>query len=258
MLNSIRSVRNTSRSRSLIGLGLVVICLLPIIRHRDLLFGSSQRLSLQHGPKLHVGHHTISGTHRLDSHQVSDTSSQIPVNLLSNLYENERLSILSQWSQPQAEIAVNSPLGTFNPDLTTYITRLITFVNAYFPNSPYTDSLYLTLHRLGHHIPPPLTVHDLPKIIYTMDKAGKDGVPADFGWWEKRLAKDGWQTVVGDDDLMRLWYSELTASTSGEDDGATGVKWDILWDRLKVPVLKSDLLRCVRALTPSHRSSSIG
>ena len=163
-----------------------------------------------------------------------------PLELLAQLYEEERTLILTGYDQAATEALVRSPPGALNPDFDVYISRLETFVDTWFNGSDYHLPLTSALSRLVTAFPPPVEHERFEKTLYTFDKGGAEGVPGEFEWWKTRLGDRDWDIKVGDDVALEEWFGEVTGQSEGQDGAAL---WREMWDGLGRPVLKSDLLR---------------
>ncbi|ORY32116.1 hypothetical protein BCR39DRAFT_59383 [Naematelia encephala] len=177
---------------------------------------------------------------------------------LAEVYEDERLSLLSNigFNQDSEEAAVRTRPGGLDPDFNAYITRLETFVDEWFGGSKHYSYLNKMLDRLVHAQPPPMREQEFQKNIISFDKDGRAGVPDEFAYWDKRMAGQGWNVEVGDDESMEQWFNSATQEQAGREgidgevepefgfgDGVGAAKWRTLWDSLQRPVLKADLLR---------------
>lgn len=172
--------------------------------------------------------------------------------ILSQLYEDERISLLRAYDQASTEMMVKTPTGALSPDFNGYITRLETFVDNYFNGSVYHPNLVDTLSRMVN-AKPPLMQSKFTKRVISFDKDGRGGVPDEFEWWDRRLKPLGWDIQVGNDDQMERWYNDcsgaLKVGLSDHEILSSGKKrWEDLWHGLGRPVLKSDLLRYLMML----------
>lgn len=177
-----------------------------------------------------------------------------PLELLSQLYEDERVALLADFDQFSTEALVRTAPDALNPDFNAYVTRLEGFTNKYFRHSKYHGAITNSLQRMvnGH---PPVGEQDFRKDIFTFDKNGRFGVPEEFQWWDRRLSSKGWSIEVGDDEKMEEWYEESVGldmeekEMTEEEVTESGKQvWDEMWHGLGRPVLKSDLLRYLMML----------
>lgn len=225
------------------------------LRSRQILLGFVSLFSLVcvlalYNPKYSP---TFSSLRPLFSSDTIDGTTAQSLQLLSQLYEDERISLLSSYDQDASEALVRTAPDALNPDFNAYIERLERFTNTYFKNSKYQDALTDSLQRMvdGHS---PVVEQDMSKNIFTFDKDGRAGVPDEFQWWESRLGPQGWKIEVGDDDQMEAWFQEsiggigdrIELSDEGEGNGKRA--WEEMWHGLGRPVLKSDLLRYLMML----------
>lgn len=177
-----------------------------------------------------------------------------PLDVLSQLYEDERVALLAEYDQRSTEALIRSAPGGLSADFNAYITRLESFVDRYFQHSVHHEALIGTLSRMVN-ARPPVEGGKFEKQVYSFDKGGPEGVPDEFDWWNRRLSHRGWKIDVGDDDKMEQWFEE-SAGTQPEDlrldedqaldSGKT--HWEDMWHGLGRPVLKSDLLRYLMIL----------
>jgi len=171
-----------------------------------------------------------------------------PLEVLAQLYEDERISLLNGYDQPSTEALIRTPAGALDPNFNTYISRLENFANTWFEGSPSHERLINMLSRLVTANPPPEEERTFEKTLYSLDKGGGEGVPDEFGYWGKRLGAEGggdWDIKVGDDIWLDEWFREVSGQR-GVDGGLPGKGvelWREMWDGLGRPVLKSDLLR---------------
>lgn len=167
-----------------------------------------------------------------------------PLEVLAELYEDERISLLSGYDQASTEALVRTAPGALDPDFNTYISRLEGFVNTWFKDTPAHAPLTHILTRLVTAHPPPSSDLPFEKTLYSLDKNGGEGVPDEFGYWGKRLDDEGWDIKVGDDIWLDAWFREVTDQRGNDGMGGPGAGlWQEMWDGLGRPVLKSDLLR---------------
>lgn len=180
--------------------------------------------------------------------------------LLSQLYEGERMFLLADYDQTAEEQIIRSPPGALDPDFDRYIARLESFVDTYFSRSIFHRPLSTSLERMIDGRPPLAQGSSgggsFTQRIYSFDKGGPGGAPREFGWWRKRLGEE-WVIEVGDDVRMEGWFDEMVGMETivpdlpgqegesvGTDTVGTGKStWEELWFGLGRPVLKSDILR---------------
>ncbi|KAK1927377.1 hypothetical protein DB88DRAFT_477812 [Papiliotrema laurentii] len=180
--------------------------------------------------------------------------------LLSQLYEGERMFLLADYDQTAEEQIIRSPPGALDPDFDRYIARLESFVDTYFNRSIFHRPLSTSLERMIDGRPPLAQGSSgggsFTQRIYSFDKGGPGGAPREFGWWRKRLGEE-WVIEVGDDVRMEGWFDEMVGMETivpdlpgqegesvGTDTVGTGKStWEELWFGLGRPVLKSDILR---------------
>jgi len=171
-----------------------------------------------------------------------------PFEILSVLYEDERVSLLNEYDQIATEALVRTAPGGLDPDFNRYITRLESFVDRYFNHSAYHPIITNTLTRMVN-AQPPLEDREFSKYVFSFDKNGVQGVPDEFAWWHGRLDSKGWKIEVADDETMESWFAESAASdpeTIQDEVDRTysgQARWEEMWHGLGRPVLKSDLLR---------------
>ena len=125
------------------------------------------------------------------------------------------------------------PTSDLEPSLPAYVSRLRTFVEEFFTDSPHRIYLDVMLDRLEQHVPPPLLREPIPKIILSTNK-DPENVPDLFNAWEDRLGPEGWQVHVADDKGMEKWFNKLVDKSEA---------WRRIWKILPKPVLKTDVLR---------------
>lgn len=168
--------------------------------------------------------------------------------VLARLYEDERLDLLRDYNQIEAEGSIRTLPGALNPDFNMYISRLENFIQTYFNGSIHQPMLLSTIDHLVHAQPPRLDGKSgFGKKVISFEKDGRDGVPGEFNYWEKRMPD--WEVVVGNDEDMEGWFGEATQEYDGEvlgergENGGGAGLWRELWEGLERPVLKADLLR---------------
>jgi hypothetical protein len=174
-----------------------------------------------------------------------------PLQVLSQLYEDERIHLLHNYDQEASEILVKTPSGALNPDFNAYISRLEDFVHIYFNGSAHHADLLQTLERLTKATPDRRGENtEFEKVVYSFDKFGREGVPPEYEWWERRLVPEGWEVKVGNDEGMEEWFQESAGIAFDpivqvrEEETEGFAAWKEMWEGLGRPVLKSDLLRC--------------
>jgi len=198
---------------------------------------------------------TLSPVKLLYSTQKPEQSPTIePLEVLSQLYEDERVALLSAYDQRSTEALIRSAPGGLSADFNAYITRLESFVDRYFRHSVHHEALIGMLSRMVN-ARPPVEGGEFEKQVYSFDKGGPEGVPDEFDWWNRRLSHRGWKIDVGDDEKMEQWFVESAGTQPDDlrldDDEALDsgkAKWEELWHGLGRPVLKSDLLRYLMIL----------
>jgi alpha 1,6-mannosyltransferase len=190
----------------------------------------------------------------------SPTSAQViqqgqsPLEVLSQLYEDERVALLDGYDQAATEALVRTAPSALDPDFNNYISRLEEFINTYFRYSSFHAPLFDTLQRMVN-AHPPLVEQEFAKYVFSFDKAGRFGVPEEFQWWDRRLTPQGWTIEVGDDAQMEEWFErsigdldeELNLSQEAIEESGKRA-WENMWHGLGKPVLKSDLLRYLMML----------
>ncbi len=111
-----------------------------------------------------------------------------PLEVLAQIYEDERIALLADYDQATTESLVRSPAGALDPHFGTYISRLEGFVNTWFEGSEFHPDLTAMLARLVTAHPPTL-VREFEKTLYSLEKNGREAVPPEFEYWEKRLGE---------------------------------------------------------------------
>lgn len=160
---------------------------------------------------------------------------------LSRAYEDERTRLLEDTKFNSLKVAsdIRAP-QVFEPSIDNYIARLRLFVDEFFDGVESRIHLDRMLDNLERHVSPPL-YRDEPmrKVVASTAKGGLAGVDEKlFPAWEEKLGPAGWTVEVADDEMTEEWFGNFTA---GEGRGTA--KWREIWDDLKTPVLKSDLIR---------------
>ena len=181
---------------------------------------------------------------------------QTTLEILAQLYEDERIANLLEYDQGEAEALVHTPPGALSPNFDDYLERLGSFVDTYFNHSEYHEPLSRSLSRMVT-ARPPVVEGDLRRHVFAFEKDGRDGVPEEFQYWDRRLGEFGWSIEVGDDEQMEEWFADIVEvdgeakkKMDREEVEQTGqARWEHMWRGIGVPVLKSDLLRYLMLLT---------
>jgi alpha 1,6-mannosyltransferase len=168
-----------------------------------------------------------------------------PLESLAKKYEEVRTHWLSSYDQSSAEELIRTPSGALDPDFNTYISRLESFVETYFLGSASYDPLIEVLSRLVRAQAPPFEARDFEKVIWSFDEGGESGTPGEFELWRERWPD--WEVRVGDDALVDRWFQKsVVGMGEGEGQRSGEAAWKELWDGIRRPVMKADLLRFVQ------------
>ena len=163
--------------------------------------------------------------------------------LLSQAYADERNRWLDGTKFNPIKMAsdIRAP-QVFEPSMELYVSRLRAFVDEYFDGLECRVHLDRMLDNLEQHISPPLYREEpMRKVIVSSAKGGMEGVDMKlFPAWEEKLGPVGWTVEVADDEMTENWFGNFTKG----DGRATG-KWREVWDGMRTPVLKSDMIRYV-------------